>query len=100
MDVSREFDEFLCMVKAAPATARRVARLSYCCSRHHHYPIPSTRGEAGGVCQQLAGHNRSGSTSTPAIHVACSADISLMPVKGRESTSATQYQSSQVEVLP
>ena len=43
-------------------------------SRHHHYPISSARGEARGVCQWIAGHSSS-ATSTPMIRVACSADI-------------------------
>ena len=45
-------------------------------SRHHHYPIPSARGEAGGMCQLIAGRS-SRSTSTPMIRVACSADKSM-----------------------
>ena len=42
------------------------------CSRHHHYPIPSARGEARGVCKWVAEY--SSSMSTPMIRVACSAD--------------------------
>ena len=42
-------------------------------SRHHNHSIPLARGETQCVCQWIAGHSSS-ITTTPMVRVACSAD--------------------------
>ena len=66
----------VCVLRLANAQSRLRGEWEGSRSRRHHYPIPSARGEAGGVCQWLAEHSRS-NTSKPMIRGACSADKSV-----------------------